>query len=1529
MKPVKPTFEALLQRIAELESQIQDADIYKNSFDHTAVGMAYVSPEGIIKRVNSQFCKMIGYAAGELVNTSYQKISHPNDLAEEIKLVKKILGNGLDHYKLEKRYIHKKGHTFWAQLNISVIRKADGSVDYSIASIIDISKQKEMAEALEKSEEKYRRIFESAGDAIVVTDQKSKVIDVNPAFTEITGIPAHQIIGKTGFALARKFASLEALPQLLKLLNDMIAGKQTILTNFKFKDKYIEIITKLPGKDNLNVGILRDITEREAATRALHQREADLKALIESTKDAIWSVDKKYRILTVNSKFKNDFEKYYGVELKKGSRITDHVSAPEKAMWIKRYEKVLAGNSITEFQDFELESGKCYFEIRINPIFTNDKITGASVISTDITEQKNAELALTESEEKFKTIFELAPDAYYLNDLKGNFIDGNKQAEALLGYKKEELTGKNFGSLNLLKSNEIPKALASLAKNALGKNTGPEEYHLIRKDGKQIPVEIQNHPVALGGKRVVLGIARDITIRLENEKALRESEARFRLIFDNVNNIAVQGYHADGTVHYWNKASEDLYGYTAAEAAEKKLFDLIIPKQMVQGVKSAIAQMFKAGAPLPAEELALKRKNGAPVTVYSNHVMVQIPGKDAELYCIDIDLSERKKAEEKLQQTTARLKTIVSNFPNGVIFMFNKNRVYSYADGKILQDFNLSAADIIGKKIEEVFPPEVTDVALKHIPALFKGDNCYYEVTYNGRIFANWGTAVKNDKGEIVEGLVYAVDITNLKESERFAHAVANTTPALIYIYDVENQQNIYTNKVHEKYFDIFYANTTSLQYDNIVQLVHPDDFKRLTKTTGNMIANPDFNKFDFELRLKSKDGWRWMMLTVSVFRKNEQGKATHILGAMFDIDDRKRAEQSLKESETRFKALHNASFGGIAIHNKGLIIDYNRGLSTITGYSYQELIGMNGLLLAAEKSRKKVMDNILAEYEKPYEAIGLRKNGEEYPLRLEAKMIPYKGKKVRVVEFRDITEQKRAEDELINAKEFAEESEAKLVEAQELSHVGSFEYFVNTDTVIWSKELYNIFQLPHNLPAPKYSEQSPLYTAESFTKLDQAVQDCIQYGTPYEIELEIFTSGSSRKQIISKGKAIRDEDDNIIGCYGTALDITTRKKLETDLIKAKEKAEEADRLKSAFLANMSHEIRTPMSGIMGFTELLKEPDLTGEEKEMYLEVIRKSGERMLNTVNDIIDISKIDSGQMKVKIEAVNPDKEITSLYNFFKNEAENKGLNLKLINRLTDESQMILTDRNKLNSILTNLIKNAIKYTHQGYIEIKCLRAGDHLLYQVKDTGIGIPKNRIDAVFNRFEQADIADRQAYQGSGLGLSITKSYVEMLDGKIWVESEEDKGSVFSVSLPWKAAVTGKNPAAQKADEKPDQAKPVKLRIIVVEDDETSLQHLNIILEPISSEIINAASGPKALEAIKQNPDTDLILMDIKLPGMDGYTATKKIREFNKEVIIIAQTAYALLGDREKALEAGCNDYISKPIKRPELKTMISKFFKQL
>lgn len=380
-------------------------------------------------------------------------------------------------------------------------------------------------------------------------------------------------------------------------------------------------------------------------------------------------------------------------------------------------------------------------------------------------------------------------------------------------------------------------------------------------------------------------------------------------------------------------------------------------------------------------------------------------------------------------------------------------------------------------------------------------------------------------------------------------------------------------------------------------------------------------------------------------------------------------------------------------------------------------------------------------------------------------------------------------------------------------------------------------------------------------------------------------------------------------------------KQLNADLMAAKIKAEESDRLKTAFLANMSHEIRTPMNGILGFLDLLREPDINEETRNEYISFMNLSGQRLLNTINDIIEISKIESGSIEVKMRELDLTKLFEYYHDFFNPQAKEKNLELIFKTQIENGAAIVLSDRPKIDSILTNLIRNAIKFTRKGYVEVGNYRKDNNLVIYVKDTGVGIHPSKQEAIFDRFIQADTQFSRDYEGSGLGLSIVKAYVEALKGTITLTSVPNQGSTFTVEIPYITSfnATARNQPAVVPDKLPN------ITMLIAEDDEISYRYMQDILKNTGIEIIRAINGGQAVDICKSSSDINIILMDIKMAVLDGYEATKIIRTFNPDIPIIAQTAYAFSEDRDKALSVGCTDYLSKPISKAKLLNIIEKY----
>ncbi len=386
--------------------------------------------------------------------------------------------------------------------------------------------------------------------------------------------------------------------------------------------------------------------------------------------------------------------------------------------------------------------------------------------------------------------------------------------------------------------------------------------------------------------------------------------------------------------------------------------------------------------------------------------------------------------------------------------------------------------------------------------------------------------------------------------------------------------------------------------------------------------------------------------------------------------------------------------------------------------------------------------------------------------------------------------------------------------------------------------------------------------------------------------------------------------------------DITLRKKVEEELIKAKERAEESDHLKTAFLHNISHEIRTPMNAIVGFSALLNEPDVAHDTQKAYLKVIIDSSDQLLAIVNDIIEISNIEVGIIKVNTNEINLNALLMAVYQQFSHKATERGIEFKLHSSLSGNKAIIGTDSVKLTRIISNLLSNAFKFTKRGRITFGYSLENDYLEFFVSDTGIGVPEDQFDRIFERFYQVESTASRAYEGTGLGLSITKAYVELLGGRIWLSSVSGRGSTFYYTLPYKQSKQKYLSEMETAERNRDKTNPEK-SVLIAEDDDNNFYLMKELLSDMNLKIIRASNGAEAVDAFRSGEKIDLVLMDIKMPIMDGYEATRQILERQPEAKILAQTAYA--DDEIKAIESGCMGFISKPFVKERFVSLVREY----
>ncbi len=697
---------------------------------------------------------------------------------------------------------------------------------------------------------------------------------------------------------------------------------------------------------------------------------------------------------------------------------------------------------------------------------------------------------------------------------------------------------------------------------------------------------------------------------------------------------------------------------------------------------------------------------------------------------------------------------------------------------------------------------------------------------------------------------------------------------------------------------------------------VDPEDRDAIQKL---LLKNGRVDNYEFRYRKKNGDIAIGLLNDV-IIRIN--GKTMSMMSAM-DITQIRETERQFKESEEKYRLVAEN------ISDVVWILNVTQGKFTYISPSIQKLRG-----LAPEEAMNQKLENLLLS--KDFDAMSKRieesiehfKKSDEPRSYLDVIRQPRKNGDFVWVEIStrfqknsygeiEVFGVSRNVDERKAAETMLKESQLMLQSVVNSTSDLIWSIDATTSKILTFNDAFKIYAL-ENLGTelkPGMTQKEILPTKELQEEWTALYRRVLSEGS---FTTEYVSNVSSKVLLLTFNPLLRDTA--IYGISVFAKDISQIKEAEKLLILAKEKAEESDRLKTAFLMNMSHEIRTPLNGMLGFIEVLKDSSLKEEQKIEYIGIVNKSGERLLATINDILEISQIEAGAVNVHKREVNFADIIQFHCDFFGKEIESKGLQLVLSQQVTGPSAVIWTDKYKVDSILSNLIKNAIKFTEKGSIEIGSYIRNNSLIFYVKDTGRGIPSDRFEAIFDRFVQADLSLTRAHEGSGLGLSIVKAHIEALNGKIWLESEIGKGSTFYVSLP----IRRTNTDEESTIEMQRQIKkiPEDTTLLIVEDDEISYRYFDVILSPYVK-LIHAKKGTEALEILKKNKNISLIFMDLKIPGeMDGFETTRRIRRSDKKIPIIAQTAFAMEKDNKKALQAGCNDFITKPIHKDKLLTIV-------
>jgi PAS domain S-box-containing protein len=700
---------------------------------------------------------------------------------------------------------------------------------------------------------------------------------------------------------------------------------------------------------------------------------------------------------------------------------------------------------------------------------------------------------------------------------------------------------------------------------------------------------------------------------------------------------------------------------------------------------------------------------------------------------------------------------------------------------------------------------------------------------------------------------------------------------------------------------------------------IHLDDVPFLDKNFATIMK--DKTPSGLELRIIQTDGTvKWNQN--NIIPVIEDDKLVKLKGVIIDITERKKAEEILRESEEKYRRIfENVQDLYYETSMEGTILEVSPSIMVLSKGQYHpgDLIGKSMYNFYSDSSER---DSIILQLKKQgtvsdFEITLKNKDGSFVPCSISSKIcLDAQGHPEKIIgSMRDITDRKRAEEAIIHERRMLRTLIDNLPDhiyvkdiagRKVISNIADFKDFgfQSEDQVLGKTDL-EIFPFPTG------------------QRGHDAEMEVLSSGKPVIGREEDFVYPDGKKHwSLSTMIPLIDNAGKINGLVGIGHDITERKHVEEELIKAKEKAEESDRLKTAFLHNISHEIRTPMNAIVGFSALLSEPALDEKTQQTYIETIMDSSNHLLAIINDIVDISNIEANLVKLTKNDINLNISLKSICNQFRPKAEEKKITLECESRLSDSEASIIIDGTKLTQVISNLISNSLKFTNKGYIKVICDKTGDFLQFSVSDTGIGIPPEQHSKIFERFYQVQNLVSRIYEGTGLGLSISKAYVELMGGKIWLSSEPGKGSTFSFTIPSEKQIIAPLPAIEKTINN-GFVFPQKKKILVAEDIDSNYKLITYFLSGANTTFIRACNGKEAVEKALTEKNIDLILMDIKMPEMDGYTAVRLIREAKITIPIIAQTAYE--DDESKAKECGCDGFISKPFNKKGLLNALSNY----
>jgi len=895
------------------------------------------------------------------------------------------------------------------------------------------------------------------------------------------------------------------------------------------------------------------------------------------------------------------------------------------------------------------------------------------------------------------------------------------------------------------------------------------------------------------------------------EEEIRVSEAKFRTLFENMDEgfalhqlIEDQdGVPVDYRLINVNSSFERILGIPVAIAEGALGSELYgtgeapYLKEYAEVVKTGISASFETYFPELDKHFRISVNTPQP-----NHFST-----------IFSDISERIRNIDKIRRNEDQFKLIADNVSD-VIWMYNLNqRRFTYVSQSIDKMRGYTPEEAAAQTMQEIiyphdFPRIVQLINEYENRIVLKNENP--PVMAEVRIKTKTGTYIwtemsaqfmRNKNGEIeIFGIARNIDERKKAELKALEHQIQLSSAMDIagLGYYIVSGTAAEIEFMDTRAIDIWGINEPS--NENISPLIfwinniYEKDRCFVLRIHENVYSGKkDRCSMTYRYNHPTK-GIIWVKHNAEVLQKNNELENIKVFGVIQDISELKRQEEELikskeeaEESEHRFRAIADQSTEGITVADlEGNFIFVNQTFCDMTGYPRKKLLKMAVFDLIKKENvvRAKAAygANNVNGAKRQIELS--RKDGSFFQTEITGTFVEINKQKLILGTIRDISEIIKYQNELIEAKEKSEESDYRLRLAVRSGKLGIWDWDITENVLLWNDRMYQLYDVDKTLSKVNFDVwERHLHSDDkegALNEIELAFQNKKEYNTTFRI---IQPNG---KELTIKADAVilRDKNDKPVRMIGINRDITKAVQREQELINARNKAEESDRLKSAFLSNVSHEIRTPMNGILGFINLLKEPGLSEDEKQGFMNVITQSGERLLNTINDIVMISKIEVGDIKLHYEQTDISILLQYYEKLFGIQTNKKGINLVVNNKLNEKEIIINTDKQKLDGIMINLIRNAIKFTSQGTIEVGCYCEMNRLYFYVSDSGRGIPEDKLEAIFDRFVQVELGNTRSYEGAGIGLSIVRAYLKALDGDILVKSELGKGSTFLFSIPF-------------------------------------------------------------------------------------------------------------------------------------------------